>query len=465
MVSFPNRLAGRAMVWLLAGILAVHPVLAGRAEAQQRSLSIVRDAEIEQILRQFALPIWRVGGIVPEAVTIALIRDDSLNAFVSGGQNVFFHTGLLMESAGPEEVIGVMAHESGHIAGGHLARSRDAINDATTVATLATLIGLAAAIGSGRGDVATGVIGGGQELARRSFFAFTRTQEGSADEYALAMLEKNGWPSTGMLSFMQKLAGQELRPEDRQVEYVRTHPLTRNRVEVIKNFVDHESKFSNARFPAAFYEAHARMKAKLYGFIKPDTALRLYPKTDSSMAGRYGRAVALYQKGNLGEALPLLDQLIKAEPANPYFQELKGQILFENGRAAESLPAYREAVRLLPESDLLRSALGHALLEAQDDRLLPEAISTLVASARLEKRSALVWRLLSSAYSRANQQPQLAYARAEEALARGDIRAAKFHADRAEQMLPAGSPEWIRAQDIRVMVETRVQDARSGRGG
>lgn len=450
MFAGPKRLAGIAVVWVLSLVLTVQPAL-----AQSRSISFIRDTEIEHILREYATPLWRQGGIVPESVTIALINDDSLNAFVSGGQNIFFHTGLLMDTEMPE-LIGVIAHETGHIVGGHLARSRDAISNASTIATLSMLIGLAAAIGAGRGDVAQGVMGGGQEIAMRSFFSFSRQQEGSADEFGMHALEAVGWPATGMLSMMQKLASQELLPESRQVEYVRTHPLTRNRVEVIKNFVEHESKNNDKSFPAAFYDMHARMKAKLMGFMRPDLALRRYAADDTAVAARYARAIALYQKGRVAESLPLVDGLIKQEPDNPYFLELKGQILFENGHAAEAVPPYRRAVQLAPEAGLIRSALGHALLEVGDDRLVPEAVQTLQAAARLERRSAFVWQLLSSAYSRADMPPQLAYARAEEALARGDIRAAKFHADKAEQMLPAGSPEWLRAQDIRVMVESRV---------
>lgn len=452
-----------AVVWLVAAALLLQTLAVPSAWAQQRQISFIRDAEIEHILRRYATPIFEAAGIAPAAVQIVLVNEDSLNAFVAGGQNIFFHTGLLLESVDPEQIIGVMAHEAGHIAGGHLARSRDAIADAQMLATITTLIGLAAAIGAGRGDVGSGIMGGGQEAARRTFFAFSRQQEGSADEFAMTMLERVGWSSHGLLSFMQKLAGQEMLPESRQVEYVRTHPLTRDRIEVIRNFVERESRFSKARLPDEFYEMHARMKAKLLGFIRPELALRRYPREETAVAARYGRAIALYRKGDIREALTIMDGLLKEEPKNAYFHELKGQILFENGRANEAVPPYREAVRLRPDSGLMRASLGHALLEVGDDRLLKEAIQTLTEAARLERRSAFTWRLLASAYSRANMEPQLAYARAEEALARGDIRAAKFHADRAEQILPAGSPEWIRAQDIRVMVEGRVQDIRARR--
>ncbi|QJE72950.1 M48 family metallopeptidase [Aerophototrophica crusticola] len=450
MFSTLKRLAIAGVALAMSTTLAVEPVL-----AQGRQLSFIRDAEIEHTLKVFASPILQSAGIVPDAVTIALINDDSLNAFVAGGQNIFFHTGLLSDTD-LGQLIGVTAHEIGHIAGGHLARSSDAMANASTIATLFTLLGLAAAIGAGRGDVGAGVMGGGQDIAMRSFFSFTRAQEGSADEFAMGTLERIGWSSQGMLEMMRKLGSQELLPENRQVEYVRTHPLTRNRIEAIRNFVETRSQNNGKRFPDEFYEMHRRMVAKLVGFMRPDIALRRYPEGDTSVSARYARAIALYQKGSVTPALKLVDQLISEEKDNPYFHELKGQILLENGRPAEAVVPYRQAVKLAPEEGLIRSSLGHALLEVGDDRLVKEAMVNLQESARLERRSALVWRLLASAYSRSDMQPQLAYARAEEALARGDVRAAKFHADRAEQMLPAGSPEWLRAQDIRVMVESRV---------
>jgi predicted Zn-dependent protease len=213
--------------------------------------------------------------------------------------------------------------------------------------------------------------------------------------------------------------------------------------------------------PAEFAEMHARMKAKLIGFMRPDLTMRRYPPSDQSIPARYARAIAQYQRGDIPKALSQIDELIAQEPDNPYFYELKGQVLFENGRAKEAVEPYRKAVRLRPDSDLLQTALAHAVVEVGDDRLLDEAIAHLKESVRIDRDSLLTWQLLSSAYARKNMQPQLAYARAEEALARGDVRAAKFHAEKAEQMLPSGSPEWIRAQDIRVLVDSNRQFERT----
>ncbi|MFM2043093.1 MAG: hypothetical protein RLY86_1669 [Pseudomonadota bacterium] len=453
MGALSKRLSVLGVVWALALGLAIQPAMAQR----QQQMQFIRDTEIEQTLRTYATPLLQSAGIVPEAVNIVLIQSNEMNAFVAAGQNIFWFTGMLMDTT-IEELIGVKAHEIGHIAGGHLARGRNAMEEAGTIAMLSTLIGIAAAIGAGRSDVGMGVIGGGQEAARRTYLAYSRTQEGSADEFAFTHLEKVGWPATGLMTLMERMMDQTLLPQTRQVEYLLTHPLQSNRVEAARNFITNRSKHTNSRFPEHFYDLHARMQAKLMGFVRPQVALRRYGPEVQDIPGRYARAIALYRTGSVTESLGMMDGLIGAEPRNPFFHELKGQILFENGRAAEAVPPYREAIRLRPESGLIRASLGHALLEVGDDRLLNEAIEHLLTAARLERRSAFTWRLLASAYSRADMQPQLAYARAEEALARGDIVAARFHADKAEQMLPHGSPEWLRAQDIRVLIdENRMQ--------
>lgn len=440
---------------LLSAMVAAQPAM-----AQQGGISLARDAEIEHDLRVMTTPIFRAAGINPDAVTLALVDDESINAFVAGGQNIFVNTGTIMAADTPEQLVGVLAHETGHMAGGHLVRDRDAIENAVLLSTLATLLGVAAAIGGGgRGSdpgAMGGAMAGAQELGARAFFSFSRAQEASTDEAGLSYMEANGFSSRGMEEFMEKLAKMEGLPQSKQIEFLLTHPLSKNRLEYIKNYVDNVSKYSNARMPDSFYDMQARMKAKLYGFIRPGVALRLYPESDTSLPARYARAIAYYRIGDINKGLRIMDGLIAEEPQNPYFYELKGQTLFENGRAKEAVEPYRNAVKYGGDSALLNQSLGHALLEAGDDRLVLEAIEVLRRSAREEPLSELTWLLLSSAYSRADMAPQLAYARAEEALARGDIRAARYHADRAEQMLQPGTPEWLRAQDIRVLVESRL---------
>jgi predicted Zn-dependent protease len=424
------------------------------AGAQGRTLQFIRDAEVEHIIRTYAQPIFEAASIDGEAVEIALVKDNSLNAFVAGGMNLFLHTGLLVESDDAGQLIGVLAHEIGHIAGGHLVRGREAMEGASAQAILSTLLGIGAAIASGEPGAAAVIVGGGQEMARRSFLAFTRTQESSADQAALTYMDQAGLSARGLLTFLDKLADQELLPFDRQVEFVRTHPLTRDRIDAVRSHVE-RSRNSDRPIPPEFVEMHARMRAKLLGFLSPVQALQRYKEGDKSVAARYGRSIALYQRGNIDQALEMIDALIALEPDNAFFHELKGQVLLENGRVRDSLAPYRRSVELLPSSSLLRGSLAQALIETGDDRLLDEALVNLKDAVAIERRSPFLWRLTATVYGRQGNQGMLAYAQAEHSLAQGDKAAARFHAEKAEEMLPAGSPGWLRAQDIRTLSAKR----------
>lgn len=420
-------------------------------QGRRASLDFIRDAEIEHIIRTFSRPIFDAAGIDADAVTFALVKDRAVNAFVAGGMNIFLYTGLLQQVEEPSQLIGVIAHETGHIAGGHLVRGREAMENASTEAILSLLLGLGAAAVSGNAGAGMATIFGGQELARRSFLAFSRTQEASADQAGMSFLDRAGISVRGMLRFFEILSSQELLPQDSQIEYVRTHPLTRDRIDSVRSHLEH-SRFADRPLPAGWDDLFQRMKAKLEGFIQPVVALRHYRESDPSIAARYGRAVALYQRGDLQAALPMIDRLIEAEPKNPFFLELKGQVLMENGRVKESLAPYRRSVELLPESGLLRAALAQALLEGNDPKVIDEALANLRAAQVQEGHTPFVWRLMATAWGRKNNPGMIAYSLAEEALARNDKGMARGQAERAEKLLPVGSPAWLRAQDIRGVV-------------
>ncbi|HET8727642.1 MAG TPA: M48 family metalloprotease, partial [Alphaproteobacteria bacterium] len=238
------------------------------ASAQNRRLSLIRDAEIEHTIRTYAEPIFQVAGISPQAVDIYLVNDPSLNAFVAGGQNLYIHTGLLLAAEAPDEIIGVIAHEVGHIAGGHLARGQEEIESARRTALLTSLLGMAAAVASGDGGLGAAVVGGGATIAQRDFLSFTRTMENSADQAGLAYLDRAGYSAEGLLHFLERLENQELVPSSREAEYVRTHPLTHDRVEAVRERVAH-SPNTGKPFPPDYDEMLVRVKAKLFGFLQP----------------------------------------------------------------------------------------------------------------------------------------------------------------------------------------------------
>jgi predicted Zn-dependent protease len=430
----------------------VFAVFAPQAQAQaqaQQKRSFIRDAEVENTIRDFGAPIFQAAGLDPAAVRILLINDPSLNAFVAGGQNIFFHTGLIVRSENPGQLIGVMAHETGHIAGGHLIRNADAMSNASTEAILAMLLAGAAGAAAGRGDAAGAIMMGGNEMAMRSLLAFSRSQEQQADQMAMRFLDDTHESAKGLLEFFEILGDQEILVSARQDPYVRTHPLTRDRVAFVRDHVK-QSRYSGNPWPPEWVEAHRRIKAKLFAFLEPPVkTLQRYKESDTSIEARYARAVALYRKPNLEGALALIDGLIKDRPKDPYFWELKGQMLFENARVAESIEPYKKAVALLPDSALLRLGLGQSEIEAEDPALLPDAENNLAMAVRLEPEDRFAWQQLAIAYGRDDKEGMASYALAEHFLLAGKLPEASFHANKAEQLLGKQGAIWLRIQDIK----------------
>ncbi|MEX0697472.1 MAG: M48 family metalloprotease [Dongiaceae bacterium] len=430
----------------IVALLAAAPI--APADAQAKPRGFIRDAEIETTIRAYATPLFAAAGLDPQSVRVYLVNDDTLNAFVAGGMNLFIYTGLLMRSESANQLIGVIAHETGHIAGGHLARTQEALENATAESILAFVLGIGAAIATGDSGAGAAVIAGGQSIAQRSLLQYSRTQESAADQAALSYLDRTAQSARGMLEFLEVLGGQELLLSNQQDPYLRTHPLSRDRVDTVRNYVS-GSPYADAVEPPEFVVAHARMRAKLVGFLRPlGRVLQQYPESDNSLEGRYARAIAYYRAADLKRALPMVDGLISERPDDPFFHELKGQILFENGRAREALPYYEAAVRLQPDAPLLRQGLAQVQLESGDPELNRAALAQLDEVVRIEPHNAGAWRLLSIAYGRDGQLGMTALALAESAGARGDTKEARQQADRALKLLPENSPAWLRAQDI-----------------
>ncbi|MBI3445710.1 MAG: M48 family metalloprotease [Magnetospirillum sp.] len=433
---------------LLVTVLLVASMPPALAQSQPRR-QFIRDAEVENTIRAFGTPIFRAAGLDPAAIRINLIIDPTLNAFVAGGQNIFFHTGLLVRSENPGQLIGVMAHETGHIAGGHLIRNTDAMSNASTEAILGMLLAGAAGAATGRGDAAAAMMLGSNEMAMRNLLAFSRSQESQADQMAMRFLDDTHESGKGLLEFFEILGDQEALVSSRQDPYVRTHPLTRDRVSFVREHVA-ASPYSNVPWPPEWVEMHRRMKAKLFAFIEPPvkTFMR-YKETDTSMEARYARAVAAYRKPDLAMALPLIEGLIKERPNDPYFWELKGQMLFENARGKEALEPYKKAVSLLPDSALLRLSLGQVEIESEDPALLADAQTNLTVAVNREPEDVFAWQQLAIAFGRDGKEGMASYALAEHYLLKGKLSEANFHANKAEQLLGKQGPIWLRIQDIK----------------
>lgn len=429
--------------------------------------TFIRDAEIESYLRALADPLYRAADIEPSSVSINIVQSSVVNAFVAEGMNEFFYTGLLQLTDTPEQLAGVIAHETGHIAGGHLIRGKEEMKNASAEAILGMLLAVAAGVAAGNGGLAAGALSGSEQVAERNFLSFSRTIESSADAAGMSFLDKAQITTRGMQEFFQKLAGQELLPTSAQDAYVRTHPLTQDRIDNVNDHLEH-SPYKDAKLPAKFYTMHERMKAKLLGYLQPDNALLRYTDKDARLPARYARAIALYRNGQTDRALTLTDSLIHEEPNNPFFYELKGQIQFESGRIEESIVNYKRANELLTDSALLRTAYGHALLESKDQSHLDLAIQNLLEANQIEGRDPTVWHFLASAWGRKAEitrnkkfEGMATYALAEEAVAQGHDQAAGQLAERAMRGLDKGSAYWLRAQDIKL--STSPDDDKGGK--
>ena len=424
--------------------------------AQARRITFIRDAEIEDTIRLLGMPLFAVAGLEPSAVRVHLVKDPAINAFVANGQRIFLNTGLLIASDNANQVIGVLAHETGHISGGHLARTHKALRDASANSVMAFILG-AAAMAAGQGQAGSAIIAGGQHVAQRSFLKYSRIQESSADQAALDILKKTGQSARGMLAFFEKLGDQEALLTASQDPYIRTHPLNRNRIETIQAAIA-RTRSSNSPERPEFAARHSRMKAKLIAFLRhPADTFRKYPESDKSIAGQFARSIAFHKKRQTQMALDLIAGLIDEHPEDPYFHEFLGQILLESGRPDEAVAPYQRAVALHPDSILLRIGLGQAQVSDEQFSHIDEAIKNMQQAVRMAPDNPRAWRWLGMAYSRNGDIGLASLATAERYFLAGKFRDAVRQATRAERTLAKGSPGWLRAQDLKSTAQLAVK--------
>jgi len=448
--------------WILSVAVAALLAFSSSSTAFAQGRGLIRDAEIEATIRDFATPLFQAAGLDPNAIDIYIVKDDSLNAFVAGGQNLFIHTGLLIRTRDPLELIGVIAHETGHISGGHLARTSDAINSASKLALVSTILGVAAAVAAGNAGAGAAIALGGSNVAQRSFLEYSRTQESSADQAALTFLDQTGQSPEGLAEFMRTLSGQELLSANRRDPYLNTHPLSQDRVSAIEANLA-QSRYRDTPATGDQINRHARMVAKLYAFLKsPPQTFRKYPATDTSVPARYARAIAYYQIPDLPKALEEVRKLVREFPDDPYFHELEGQVLFENGRPAEALPAYEAANRLDPKSGQIEVLLARCLLALNDPAADQRAITHMESAIKTEDDWSSAWRELAIAYGRTGRIGDSALALAEQFARESNWREAEGQAKRAQAQLPKGSAAALRALDLEELARREYEKKKNG---
>jgi predicted Zn-dependent protease len=439
----------------LIALLAAVSLVAQPAAAQ----SILRDAETEALLQEMAEPLAQAAGLAPGNLEIVLINDPSINAFVAGGQVVYIHSGLIDAADTANEVQGVIAHEIGHITGGHIIRSGEGIGKATNISILSMVLGVAAAL-AGAGEAAMGVIAAGQQAAMGGFLAFSRVQESSADAAGAQYLSKAGISGRGSLAFFKKLQNQEFRygySQSDEAAFSRTHPLSGDRIARLRESYVVDPAWE-APDDAAIQQRFERVKAKLFGFLsEPAITLREFPATRTDVPARYARAYAFHKNALIDQALSETAALLETDPDDPYFLELRGQVLLESGKPAEALDPLRKATELTGNQPLIASLFGHALIATEDPGNYPEAERVLRLAVARDRYNPFAWYQLGVVYAAEGDIPRALLASAEQQVMRRNYAEAMRSAQGAEAGLPAGSPDWIRAQDIAMQARAELE--------
>lgn len=463
--------AGRVLAVASVILLPAHEAL---AQSGGRTQTIIRDAEIEALLSEYTRPILQTAGLGRQNVEVVLIGERSFNAFVADGRRIFINTGALMDAQTPNQIIGVLAHETGHIAGGHLARMREQIAGAQTMAIVAMLLAGAGAAagaaagagGSNMGQAAAAGMSLPQEMARRSILSYQRGEEQAADRAAIRYLAATGQSAKGMLETFQRLQNDQLFMSQRIDPYLISHPMARERIGTLEQLARNSPHYNRKDSPS-LQARHDLMRAKLVGFTeRPETVNRKYPASDTSLAADYARAISAYLYGNIDRAVAQIDGLIARQPNNPYFYELKGQALLEGGRASQAVPPLRKAVELSNGAPLIRTMLGQALVQSGQGggaAGLPggsgsggrsggsntqDAIRELILATQREPESPTAWRALAIAYGKRGDKPNADLASANAAWSSGDFETARQLAARARRDFPKGSPGWLKADDL-----------------
>jgi len=462
-VLLSARSLARSLQWPLGWLLAVLALL-GLSATPVAAQEILRDAETEALFHDMAAPLVKAAGLDPAHFDVILVNDPEVNAFVVGGQAVYINSGLINEADSAEQVQGVIAHELGHVAGGHAVLNQGA-KSATSISLLSLLLGAAAAAAGG-GEAAMGVLMAGQQAAMGKFLAYTRSQEASADAAGASYLSKAGISGRGSVQFFEKLQNLEFRygfHAKGDDEFYSTHPLTQDRIATLRDTYEHDPAWNKPADPK-LQERFVRVKAKLFGYLAdPADTLRVYPVTDNSIPAHYARAYAYHKDSQLDRARAECAALLQVEPDDPYFLELEGQILLESGKADEAIPPLRKATELTDYQPLIATLFGHALIATEDKSHYAEAQTVLRNAVARDRENPFAWYQLGVIYAANGDMPRARLASAEQQILNNDPGNALISARAAEAGLPTESPDWLRAQDIEMQARAEMEQRKNKR--
>ncbi|MCK1402194.1 M48 family metallopeptidase [Bradyrhizobium sp. 40] len=440
-----------------AAAIALTPFSA--AHAQAKGPPVLRDTETEQLLREYTRPILRAAGLEKQNIQMVIVNEGSFNAFVADGRRIFVNYGAILQSETPNQIIGVLAHETGHLAGGHLSKLREQLANAQTQMIIAMLLGAGAmAVGSTRGSGSAGnnglanagaaALAGPQEMIRRTLLSYQRQQEENADRAGVKFLTATQQSPKGMYETFKRFTSESLFAARGADPYLQSHPMPAERVASLQEFAS-SSPYWDKKDDPALQLRHDMVRAKISAFMeRPETVYRRYPLTNDSMPARYARAISTYLHGDLRSALTQIDALIQVQPNNAYFYEVRGQALLEGGKPAEAIPALRKAVALSNNAPLIEMLLGQALVGSDNKAYTDDAVRILRAAVAREPEAILGYMQLAMAYGRKGDYAEADLASAQAAYLRGDNKTARELATRAKTRFAVGTPGWVKADDI-----------------
>ncbi|SHJ30435.1 Putative Zn-dependent protease, contains TPR repeats [Bradyrhizobium lablabi] len=437
-----------------AAALALAPLLPARAE-QDKGPPTIRDTEAEQLLREYTRPILRAAGLEKQNIQIVIINESVFNAFVADGRRIFVNYGAIMQSETPNQLIGVLAHETGHLAGGHLAKMHEQLAQAQTQMIIAMLLGAGAMVAGSRGGGNSGLANAGaaavtgpQEMIRRSLISYVRQQEENADRAGVKFLTATGQSAKGMHETFKRFTNESLFAARGSDPYLQSHPMPAERVAALEGLA-RSSPYWDKKDDPPLQLRHDMVRAKISAFMeRQDTVYRRYPMSNDSLPARYAHAISTYLHGDLRTALGMIDGLIQLQPNNPYFYELRGQALLEGGKPAEAIAPLRKAVQLSNNAPLIEMLLGQALVATDNKAYTEEAIAILRAAVARETEAPLGFSQLAMAYGRKGDYAEADLASAQAAFLRGDNKTARELASRAKTRFAVGTPGWVKADDI-----------------
>lgn len=434
--------------------LAAAPMAATAQE--NKGPPVLRDTETEQLLREYTRPILRAAGLEKQNIQMVIINQGVFNAFVADGRRIFVNYGAILQSETPNQIIGVMAHETGHLAGGHLAKMREQMAQAQTQMIIAMLLGAGAMVaGAKTGGSSSGLTNAGAamfsaqgEVIRRNLLSYVRQQEENADKAGVKFLTTTGQSARGMYETFKRFTDESLFAARGSDPYVQSHPMPAERVAALQELA-RSSPYWDKKDDPALQLRHDMVRAKISAFMeRQDTVYRRYPMSNNSLPARYARAITTYLHGDLRSALTQIDALIQQQPNNAYFYEVRGQALLEGGKPQEAIAPLRKAVQLSNNSALIEMLLGQALVATGNNAYTDEAISILRAAVARETEAPLGYMQLAMAYGRKGDYAQADLASAQAAYLRGDSKTARDLASRAKTRFAIGTPGWVKADDI-----------------